>query len=437
MKQWIVVMLLVLLNVQTALPLPLEHMAKDISKADVEFAEDYLQKFYLPSPVPERIMKRSTETMARNLEEMQSFFKLDVTGQLNKETLDMMKRPRCGVPDVRNFRVFPRSLKWKHNNLTYRILNYTPDMAPYDVDYALEKALKMWSDVTPLTFKRIFEGTADIMILFGSGQHGDNYPFEGPYGLLLAHAFPPGDNLGGDAHFNEDKDWSATSKGYNLLVTAAHEFGHSLGLDHSDDVGALMFPVYTYAEAKEFTLGYDDVEGIQSLYGPSPNPSPGKPVYPKTPERCDPELRFDAITDLRGEVIVFKDRFFWRIHPQMAEVSLYLIKSHWTDLPDKIDAAYEYPGTDYVYIFKGRKIWALNAYDIVEGYPKDISLLGFPESVKKIDAAVHISDSEKTWFFIDRMYWSYDEAAKKMEKGYPKKNRHRFSWNWEESGCSS
>ena len=55
--------------------------------------------------------------------------------------------------------------------------------------------------------------------------------------------------------------------GYVLFMVAAHEFGHSLGLSHSDDPGALMYPTYTYRNPDTFVLPRDDVKGIQSLYG--------------------------------------------------------------------------------------------------------------------------------------------------------------------------
>lgn len=35
------------------------------------------------------------------------------------------------------------------------------------------------------------------------------------------------------------------------------------------------------------------------------------PKHPKTPDKCDPSLSLDAITSLRGETMVFKDRYSW------------------------------------------------------------------------------------------------------------------------------
>ncbi|PIO14357.1 hypothetical protein AB205_0135050 [Aquarana catesbeiana] len=138
---------------------------------------------------------------------MQSFFGLEVTGKLDEETLDIMKQPRCGVPDIGEYNFFPRKLKWPRLNITYRINNYTPDLPHADVDRAIKKAFKVWSDVTPLNFTRLRSGTADIMISFGRKEHGDFYPFDGPNGLL-AHAFPPGEKLGGDTHFDDDEHFT-------------------------------------------------------------------------------------------------------------------------------------------------------------------------------------------------------------------------------------
>lgn len=50
-----------------------------------------------------------------------------------------------------------------------RIENYTPDLPRADVDQAIEKAFQLWSNVSPLTFTKVSEGQADIMISFVRG----------------------------------------------------------------------------------------------------------------------------------------------------------------------------------------------------------------------------------------------------------------------------
>ncbi|OCT96146.1 collagenase 3 [Xenopus laevis] len=390
----------------------------ELTPGDLQLAEHYLNRLYSSSSNPVGMLRmKNVNSIETKLKEMQSFFGLEVTGKLNEDTLDIMKQPRCGVPDVGQYNFFPRKLKWPRNNLTYRIVNYTPDLSTSEVDRAIKKALKVWSDVTPLNFTRLRTGTADIMVSFGKKEHGDYYPFDGPDGLL-AHAFPPGEKLGGDTHFDDDEMFSTDNKGYNLFVVAAHEFGHALGLDHSRDPGSLMFPVYTYTETSRFVLPDDDVQGIQVLYGPG-NRDP-HPKHPKTPEKCDPDLSIDAITELRGEKMIFKDRFFWRVHPQMTDAELVLIKSFWPELPNKLDAAYEHPAKDLIYLFRGKKFWALNGYDIVEDYPKKLHELGFPKTLKAIDAAVYNKDTGKTFFFTEDSYWSFDEEARTLDKGFPR-----------------
>ena len=49
-------------------------------------------------------------------------------------------------------------------------------------------------------------------------------------------------------------------------MSAAHEFGHSLGLSHTDVKSALMAPFYRGYEPK-IRLDKDDINGIQALYG--------------------------------------------------------------------------------------------------------------------------------------------------------------------------
>ena len=80
----------------------------------------------------------------------------------------------------------------------------------------------------------------------------------------MAHAYFPQD---GRAHFDEDETFThGTPDGINLLWVAVHEFGHALGLRHSSTYGAIMYPYYT-GYVPDMKLHFDDVAGIQSLYG--------------------------------------------------------------------------------------------------------------------------------------------------------------------------
>ena len=58
------------------------------------------------------------------------------------------------------------------------------------MDKEIEKALKVWSDVTDLTFEQRRTGKVHIDIRFESFHHGDGDPFDG-VGGTLAHAFFP------------------------------------------------------------------------------------------------------------------------------------------------------------------------------------------------------------------------------------------------------
>ncbi|NXI18607.1 MMP7 protein, partial [Irena cyanogastra] len=241
-----------------AFPLPLR--PESWSSIGLQKVKGYLDKYF---PV---FTRTQNLTIEERIKELQKYFHLTVTGKLDPETEGIIQRPRCGMPDVAEYQTFPGSPKWKKTRLTYRILSYTLDLPRRKVEDAIKRAFMVWSDVTPLQFQRVYLGQADIDIRFARLEHGDGSPFDGKGGTL-AHAFAPGDGLGGDAHFDDDEKWSERDKDTNLFIVAAHEFGHSLGLDHSNVTGALMYPIYSYQDPQNFTLPEDDRRGIQKLYG--------------------------------------------------------------------------------------------------------------------------------------------------------------------------
>ncbi|KAJ0062215.1 hypothetical protein NL108_017970 [Boleophthalmus pectinirostris] len=397
-------------------------------------AQEYLSSFYSDVGVraPGSVSRSTLDSFEESLKKMQEFFGIKVTGQLDSATLDIMSQRRCGVSDVARYGYFDGQPKWDKKDITYRVTDYTAHMTQEEVDGALAKALKLYSDVTPLQFRQIRSGTADIMVLFQAKSHGDFFPFDGPNGTL-AHAFSPGEAHGGDTHFDADETWTLTSAGANLFLVAAHEFGHALGLAHSQDQSALMFPTYQYVNTEGYTLPDDDRQGIQLLYGikgtspeppvnPNPNPEPSPSPTPEAaPDRCSPDLVLDAATTIHNTLYFFKDNYYWRRRSFWDGIRMRKIQTLWPGI-NKIDAVYEHGNgrQSTIIVFEGKMYWKIRRHTVQPGYPKPLRNLGLPSSIGKVDAAVHLSFSSKTLFFVNDRYWSYNERRNRMDRGYPK-----------------
>lgn len=136
-----------------------------------------------------------------------------------------MTSPRCGVADIsrsshRSKRYVIGSGGWQKRRITYFIANWSPKVGEEKVAAGMRSAFDLWSKYSNLRFVRVYDPDADIIVAFGSGYHGDRFPFDGP-GSVLAHAFYPYEmsTYGGDIHFDNDENWrenaSQLSEGRN------------------------------------------------------------------------------------------------------------------------------------------------------------------------------------------------------------------------------
>jgi len=145
-----------------------------------------------------------------------------------------------------------------------------------------DAALSIWASVSDFTnLGQIVDSGAAFGASNANGGHladiriGAIY-IDGAVGSnVLAHAYNPCTeslcgsfgSIGGDMHFDDGNIWvddpHATS-GIDLFTVALHEFGHALGLGHSNVAGSVMEA--TYAGARR-SLHADDIAGIQAVYG--------------------------------------------------------------------------------------------------------------------------------------------------------------------------
>ena len=92
-----------------------------------------------------------------------------------------------------------------------------------------------------------------------------------PYIIKIVYIYLCFTGLSGDAHFDDaERFTTGTSNGINLDWVAIHEFGHSLGLEHSNVRESIMYPWYK-GYVPDVKLTNDDILGIQQLYGKWPN----------------------------------------------------------------------------------------------------------------------------------------------------------------------
>ncbi|KAH8369608.1 hypothetical protein KR093_000278, partial [Drosophila rubida] len=402
----------------------------------------YLSQFgYLPASArnPANSGLQDKHTWVSAIQEFQSFAGLNITGELDEETMKLMSLPRCGVRDrvgtgdSRSKRYALQGSRWRVKNLTYRISKYPKRLKRNDVDAEIARAFAVWSEDTDLTFTRKSSGPVHIEIKFVESEHGDGDAFDGQGGTL-AHAFFP--VFGGDAHFDDAELWTIGSpRGTNLFQVAAHEFGHSLGLSHSDQSSALMAPFYRGFEPV-FKLDEDDKAAIQSLYGRKTNPqytptnsypapSTQRPAFapPKVP--LDDSICKDSKVDTlfnsaHGDTYAFKGDKYYKLTTDAVEEGYpQLIAKGWPGLPGNIDAAFTYKNGK-TYFFKGTQYWRYQGSQMDGDYPKEISE-GFTGIPDHLDAAMVWGGNGKIYFFKGSKFWRFDPAKRPPVKAsYPK-----------------
>lgn len=228
------------------------------------------------------------DSLEQAMRTYQENYRLNVTGHLDAATVQQMMKPRCGCADIINGRNTMQrkdktyksrksmnepslyaviGTRWQPSEyqLTYQILSETLVPGAENMRSVVADALNKWAQYSPFSFQEVSEGSQSNLVFgFFEGDHQDGYPFDGP-GNVLGHSFSPDD---GRSHYDASEDWS-DDPGQNqmdLNSVVLHEIGHLLGLAHTSDETAVMYPTIGPGMRKR-ELQQDDIYGIQYLYG--------------------------------------------------------------------------------------------------------------------------------------------------------------------------
>ena len=186
----------------------------------------------------------------------------------------------CG--DASGFETFKPKVSWKAFPVEFVVVN------DGGFGVALREALGDWDDITDRAFfAEGTRGSEDVLIDFA--------PIDGS-GKILAQATVWFTRAGKEivyasVVFDADDSWaelaldcSVSGGMFDIGAVASHEFGHVVGLAHSDSPYLTMNTFYVGSKGQ--TLASGDIEGFAKLYGEHGGDEPDEPKG--GPPKCHP-----------------------------------------------------------------------------------------------------------------------------------------------------
>ncbi len=199
-------------------------------------------------------------------------------GWIGDETYKAQRtQKRCGLKDV--YRAGGQIDQWLRSKatsgdgLTYHFIRYVNYLSPAQQEDLTVRYLTKWENACGVKFHRLKSEQADIIIDASSSRQEEF----GTVGNVLAWAYKPQGTQSTRQlliKFDLAEQWD------DVLYhdTGCHEFGHILGLDHTQVVGELMYP--SIQQTIHGPQARYDIPQVQQRYGqpviiPVPTPAPG------------------------------------------------------------------------------------------------------------------------------------------------------------------
>lgn len=169
--------------------------------------------------------------------------------------------------------------KWAQSPVPYYINPANMDLPTAAIEPAIRAGADAWRLQSGASFSFAFAGystqtttTNDSinLIVFRNASSGS--AIATTYTWFSGTRLIDADMVFWDAGFQFFTGTSGCSNGFYIEDVATHEFGHALGLGHSDVTGATMYPSISYCSQESRTLAGDDIAAVLSLYPPTATP---------------------------------------------------------------------------------------------------------------------------------------------------------------------
>jgi hypothetical protein len=170
--------------------------------------------------------------------------------------------------------------KWGTNQVNYYVNPQNIYMSDSAATSAFQIAAAAWHDQTNANIQLVYAGVTNGSSLTLNNKN--EMFFRNDSGGNIADTYWWYDGTGklvdADVVLHENYAYSTgsgCSNGIYVEDVAIHEFGHVLGLAHSETFGATMYGAMPgYCDTTQLTLEADDIAGIRSLYPPSSSSQP-------------------------------------------------------------------------------------------------------------------------------------------------------------------
>lgn len=164
--------------------------------------------------------------------------------------------------------------KWFNLPIVMYVNPQNADVPESAAEEALRFAMDVWNTQAGAPLQFVFGGRVSSTSIGQDGRSTVVFRNEAGGGLASSYVWSvngslvESDVVFWDGAYRFYTGSSGCSGGMYIEDVATHEFGHSAGLNHSDDPAATMYPsASSYCSQSWRTLGADDIAGVRALYG--------------------------------------------------------------------------------------------------------------------------------------------------------------------------